>query len=166
LPSRTFGSERKRRTREHIIADLSVNFVERFILRCGWVARRLNPDYGVDLALETFNSAGEVENGWVLFQLKATESIKRLAKKNVISVQLDWRDVVYWLNAREPGILIIYDATQDCAWWLHLQEALRHSLESRRRAFTLTLHVPLENRLDEAAIRQYARIRDDAQPTS
>jgi hypothetical protein len=40
---------RKRRTREHIIADLSVNHVERLILRCGWVARRMNPDYGIDL---------------------------------------------------------------------------------------------------------------------
>ncbi len=31
--------DRKRRTREHVIADLSVNHVERFILQCGWTAR-------------------------------------------------------------------------------------------------------------------------------
>lgn len=27
---------RKRRTREHVIADLSVNHVERLVLLCGW----------------------------------------------------------------------------------------------------------------------------------
>jgi hypothetical protein len=31
---------RKRRTREHVIADLSVNHVERLVLRCGWTVER------------------------------------------------------------------------------------------------------------------------------
>ena len=37
---------RKRRTREHIIADLSVNHMERFALRCGFVLNRFYFDYG------------------------------------------------------------------------------------------------------------------------
>ena len=31
---------RKRRTREHIITDLSVHHVEGHVLRCGWVVER------------------------------------------------------------------------------------------------------------------------------
>jgi len=46
---------RKRRTREHIIADLGVNHVERHILLCGHTAERVFYDYGYDLALTTFN---------------------------------------------------------------------------------------------------------------
>ena len=63
------SNRRKRRTREHIISDLSVNHVERLILRCGWVARRMNPDYGIDLYMETYNDQGEIENEGVWFQL-------------------------------------------------------------------------------------------------
>src|SRR5437660_1542756 len=38
---------RKRRTREHVIADLSINHVERCVLRCGWTAERTRYDYGI-----------------------------------------------------------------------------------------------------------------------
>lgn len=154
---------RKRRTREHIIADLSVNYVERLVLRCGWVARRIAPDYGIDLYMETYNANGEVENDGVWIQLKATDRLV-VNRKQLVPVRLDWRDVLYWLNEWMPGILVIYDAQGDRAWRLHLQEALRTvSRESGRRlAHTLTLHVPLANVLDEAAIHHFAALRDHA----
>jgi hypothetical protein len=99
---------RKQRTREHIIADLSVNHVERLILRCGWVPRRVYPDYGTDLWMETFDHNGEIENGVVLFQLKATDKTNVLRKMEAIPVRMEWRDLLYWLNERMPGILVIY----------------------------------------------------------
>src|SRR5436305_11467540 len=104
---------RKRRTREHIIADLSVNHVERLVLRCGWTVERTRYDYGIDLDMHTYNPAGEVENGKVLFQLKATDSPKRSAGGTAISVRLDWRDLLFWANEAAPVILIIYDANED-----------------------------------------------------
>jgi hypothetical protein len=70
---------RKRRTREYMIADLSVNHVERFVLRCGWTVERTRYDYGIDLNMVTYNADGEVENDSVSFQVKATDSLKRLA---------------------------------------------------------------------------------------
>ena len=42
---------RKRRTREHVIADQSVNYVERFIIDAGHTAQRMEKDYGYDLLL-------------------------------------------------------------------------------------------------------------------
>ena len=54
---------RKRRTREHIIADLSVNHLERFILTAGHVPATLTKDYGYDMAFFTHDSAGEPEDG-------------------------------------------------------------------------------------------------------
>ena len=62
---------RKRRTREHIIADLGVNHVEKCILECGWTVQRFSPDYGLDLLMTTFNRRGEIENGDVRLQIKA-----------------------------------------------------------------------------------------------
>ena len=37
---------RKRRTREHVIADLAVNHVERQALLCGFTIERVVHDYG------------------------------------------------------------------------------------------------------------------------
>jgi Domain of unknown function (DUF4365) len=154
--------DRKRRTREHIIADLSVNHIERFILRCGWSAQRVSPDYGIDLVMTTFNGQGGIENGFVNFQLKATDSLRTLTSKRAIAIRLDWRDVLYWLNEWMPVILVIYDATRDRAWWVHLQPELRKETRRKRhRALrSLTIHVPLANRIDEEAIHRFAAFRD------
>jgi hypothetical protein len=149
---------RKRRTREHVIADLSVNHVERLVLRCGWTIQRLNPDYGLDLFMQTFDGDGELENGEVWFQLKATDELKVLRRRQVIPVRLEWKDLLYWLNEAMPVILVIYDAASDRAWWLWLQESLRE-VGGRLRA-TVTAHVPLANSLDESAIRRFAHMRD------
>lgn len=153
---------RKRRTRQHIIADLSFNFVERLILRCGWVARRAYPDYGVDVQMETYNFNGEVENGWVLFQLKATDHLA--VRRGSIRVRLEWRDLLYWLNEPLPGILVYYDAQADRAWWLHLQQALRtvRLRISEPPAESVSFYIPEENVLNEAAIMGFAKLRDAA----
>jgi len=89
------ADRRKRRTREHVIADLSVNHVERYILRCGWVGRRMNPDYGIDLYMETYNNQGEIENEGVWFQLRATDTLMVVAKRHAIAVRMEWRDLLF-----------------------------------------------------------------------
>ena len=54
---------RKRRTKEHIIADLSVNHVEYFALKCGFSVERIQADYGYDLQIYCYDDNGEFENG-------------------------------------------------------------------------------------------------------
>lgn len=153
---------RKRRTREHIIADLSVNHVEKCVLQCGWTVQRVSPDYGVDLLLTTFNRRGEIESGTVRLQLKATDSIRVSARRNAVAVRLDLRDVVYWLNDPSPVILVVYDARADRAWWLHLQQALRQEgrKPAARSKATLTVFIPLTQVLDRAAVRQFRKFRN------
>ena len=43
------------RTREHIIADLSVNFVERQVLLAGHTIERWYSDYGIDQVISTYD---------------------------------------------------------------------------------------------------------------
>src|SRR5216683_4415608 len=157
-------SHRKRRTREHVIADLSVNHVEKVVLQCGWTVQRFSPDYGLDLLVTTFNRRGEIENGDVRLQIKATDSIKVISSRRAIPVRLEWRDMVYWLNEPLPVILVVYDAKGDRAWWLYLQESLRaEGRKTHVSAFaTLTLNIPLENTLDIKAVRRFRRFRDAA----
>ncbi len=58
---------RKRRTRQHVIADQSVNHLERFIIDAGHVAQRWGSDYGYDLSLVTFDEQGYAEPDEVYF---------------------------------------------------------------------------------------------------
>jgi hypothetical protein len=153
---------RKRRTRAHIIADLSVNHVEKRILQCGWVMHRFNPDYGVDLRMVTFDRSGELENGDVRFQIKATDSPRFVASGKSIAVRLEWRDMIYWLNEPMPVILVIYDARSDRAWWSHLNESLRETGDPKMAA-THTLRIPLTNLLDTRAVRRFRKLRESAE---
>lgn len=54
---------RKRRTRGHVIADQSVNHLERFIYDCGFTAAREVADYGYDLTMKTYDPDGYTEGG-------------------------------------------------------------------------------------------------------
>ena len=42
---------RKRRTREHVVEDLSENHLERLVLNAGHLLRRPRRDYGVDVTM-------------------------------------------------------------------------------------------------------------------
>src|SRR5262245_47846532 len=154
---------RKRRTREHVIADLSVNHVERLVLRCGWTAERTRHDYGLDLVMRTYTANGEIESGSVWFQLKATDRLPRSADKQSIPVRLEWRDLLSWVNDPMPVILVVYDAALEKAYWLHVQQYFRAHRWAERAggATTVTVHVPVRNVLDAAALRQFARLRDE-----
>jgi hypothetical protein len=151
-------ADRKRRTREHVIADLGVNYLERKILDCGWAAQRVSSDYGVDLIMTTFDAQGMIQNGSVSFQVKATDSPGWNSTGDEIVIRLDWRDVLYWLNERMPIILIVYDASRDCGYWLYLQAALRSATRRRssRIPIRLSVRVPAANRLNATAVRRFA----------
>jgi hypothetical protein len=145
-----------------VIADLSVNHVERFVLRCGWTIQRTTHDYGVDLLMETYNAAGEPESGRVLFQLKATDKLTVRENGRTVAVRVDRRDILTWREEPMPLILILYDAREEQAYWLHAQPYFagrRRRLRGRPEAST-TVYLPCDQVVDEAAIRHFAELRD------
>src|SRR5207237_7933958 len=114
---------KKRRTRGHVIADLAVNHVQRQVLLAGYTMQAIFNDYGLDDIIRTFKENGEVEPGLIWLQVKATDHPQARTGKTAIAVRLDCRDVVHW--EPYPVILIVYDAGQNRAFWLHMQKALR-----------------------------------------
>src|SRR5882724_11239819 len=97
---------RKQRTRQHVIADLSVHHVEGFILEGGHTVQRLNSDYGYDLILWTFDAEGYAEPGSVYFQFKASETLNKSG--TVYTHDLDIRDYNLWMREDWPIILILF----------------------------------------------------------
>ena len=155
---------RKRRTRERIIADLSVNFVERQALLCGYTVERPRSDYGYDLLLSTYDANGEPENGEVRLQLKATDVLTLLKNRQVISWRILRSDLARWYYDPTPVILIVCDAQADQAYWLNIQ---RHF--SRITGFNLftapksiSVHIPIRNVLDLDAVRLFSEFRENA----
>jgi hypothetical protein len=156
--------EGKLRTREHIIADLSVNYVERQILLCGFVANRIEKDYGIDLLMYTFTKKGELENGDVRFQLKATDKMQLLKGGKSIVVRAEVADLKWWKAENMPVILVLYHATKDRAYWLYIQQYLEKNKVALdvlpAKQSHLSIHIPVSNRLGKRAIAKIRKFRN------
>ena len=148
---------RKQRTRQHVIADLSVHHVEGFILEEGHTAQRLGSDYGYDLVMFTYDSQGYLEPGSVFIQLKATESLQPLGTDYVYD--LDIRDYNLWIREESPIILILFDANRTRGFWLPVQRYFKVQgvMQPKKGAKTVRVRIPSLQVVNRRAI---ATMRD------
>jgi hypothetical protein len=137
-------SPRKRRTRQHVIADMSVNHVERFIVEAGFTSQLFYRDYGYDLLMRTYDSHGYIEPGSVYFQLKAAEKLKRSGPCRVFD--LDVCGYNLWMVETKPVILILYDASLRRAYWLDVQSWFREDPNRQPRKGAKYVRVKVSNR--------------------
>jgi len=135
---------RKRRTRQHVIADLSVHHVEGFILEEGHTAERLSSDYSYDLLMRTFDENGYVEPEPIYFQLKATESLQTIG--STYSFDVDVRDYNLWIHEEMPVILILFDASRKRAYWLAVQQYFDEDLTRQPKKGAKTVRVRVQER--------------------
>jgi hypothetical protein len=154
--TQTILAPRKRRTREHVIADMSVNYVERFIIDAGHTAQRVERDYGYDLILFTYDEHGYAEPDLMFLQVKAAEFWQAVGSGYVFD--LDIRDYNLWMEGKTPVILILFDASRRKAHWLHIQGRFREEeARPRKGAKTVRVHVPTRQVVNRRAI---ATLRD------
>jgi len=156
---------RKLRTREHVLADLSINHLERHVLRCGCSVQRMHSDYGYDLIMSTFNANGELEAGVVFFQVKATDSLPLLADGKTVSWVVSRRDLLSWVNEAFPVILVIYDGRRDRALWLHVQSYFAHhpAADLFLAGETISVRVPVTNRLNRRSVQRIIQLKNAIQ---
>ena len=157
MAGKIFGP-RKRRTREHVIADLSVHHVEGFILLKGHTPCRLTPDYGYDLVLFTHDEQGYLEPGSAYIQLKAAETLRAAGPDYVFD--LDIRDYNLWMLEEVPVILILFDASRSRAYWVCVQnyfdtDAAR---QPRTGAKTVRVRVPARQPVSGRAIAKWRHL--------
>ena len=150
---------RKRRTIEHVISEMSVNFLERQILRRGHqLMRPPQLEYGVDGYMLHFDEDGFVENGLVYFQVKATGSVKFVDKGRAISVTVEGAHLHQWSwVVHHPVILVLYDAEEKRAYWFDVKAfADQHQLDPEGE--TVTFRIPTKNKLDLRAIDTFREL--------
>ena len=157
-----FNPQRKVRTSAHVIADLSYNFLERKVLQRGhWLDAPTN-DYGIDATMFHHNSRGEIENGEVRFQLKATNQLKVSKNKDWISRRVETRDLRYWYFELYPVILVVFDAEKDRGYWLHVQAYVDKKpslMESDAKS--VSLRIPVTNVLSLRSVDRFRQLSLD-----
>jgi len=151
----------KQRTRQHVIADLSVNHVERFILEEGHTTLRQEKGYGYDLFLFTHDERGYAEPGLVCLQLKAAETLRRVGSNYVFDV--DIRDYHLWKLERTPVILILFDASRRKAYWLFIQSYFREepARQPKKGAKTVRVRVPRRQIVNGRAIAKMRTLKGE-----
>jgi hypothetical protein len=152
---------RKRRTREHVIADLAVHHVEGFVLQHGWTVERFWHDYGYDLNIFTYNAEGEIETESIYIQVKATDTLRQSSQGDHILFSLEVRDLLLWQQERLPVILVIYDAQQGRAFWLHIQGYFAQQPDITDRIY-VNVQVPVANLLSETALDHFKYLKEEA----
>jgi hypothetical protein len=145
---------RKRRTRQHVIAAQSVNYVERYIVDAGYVAQRVEYDYGYDLLVSTFDEDGFEEPGLIYLQLKATDSLETtpLDTKTVFDVSI--KDYNLWVRELMPVVLVMFDAQKRRAWWLYIQRYFAEdpTRSPKEDAKSVRVHIPMRQRFGRRTV--------------
>ena len=149
----------KQRTRQHVIADQSVNFLERFIIDEGHTVERQVKDYGYDLAMRTFDDDGYAEPGLAYFQIKASRLLRRDNSGYPFSV--DARDFRLWISEPVPVFLVLYDAKERQGYWLCIKQYYLDNLDRfpQARTRTLRIHIPPANEINHDAIKRMREMK-------
>ncbi|MCV6639096.1 DUF4365 domain-containing protein [Candidatus Albibeggiatoa sp. nov. NOAA] len=158
-------NDKPRRTREHIIADLSHHHLEYFILKQGFTFERVDNDYGYDVQIFFYDEQGFCENGQVLIQLKATDNIERYLRTNAVAYPVQTAHLRLWAGELYPVILVLYDAQHECAYWLYIQTYLQSLSElEHKRLYTqksLTIYFPLTNKLELSTLKTWQMYKNE-----
>lgn len=145
---------RKRRTREHVLESVSLNYVERFVFESGYTVERITWDYGYDLALFTYDSEGFAELGNTFIQVKSTDSVVLSDSGQYVDFRLQIGDYNKWRHEPMPVFLIVYDAKKRLANWLYVQQYFEEqpAREPRGNVRSVLVHIPRHQRWGRAAV--------------
>jgi hypothetical protein len=152
---------RKQRTRAHVIADQSMNHVERFVIDEGHTLQRQEHDYGYDLSVITYDYEGYVEPGTIYLQLKAAESLRASGAYYVFD--LDVRDLNLWMLELMPVMLVLFDAGRRKAYWLHVQRYFRQDPARlpKQKAKTVRVRVPKRQAVNHRGVAAIRHIKQE-----
>jgi len=161
MAAQGWSGRRKRRPREHIIGDMGVNFLERQVLRRGHQLRRVpEPEYGTDALMLHFSpETREIENGWVEFQVKSTDTLSLVDDGKSVACTLEMAHIRYWIwEVAHPFIVVLYDAQKHRAFWLDIHAYVDAHARDLQDTESLTVRIPTRNTLTLNAIDLFRKM--------
>jgi hypothetical protein len=147
-------AERKRRIRKHVIADQSLYHLSYEVAKCGFTIEAIRADYGYDGIIVTYDPNGEVENGIIYIQLKATDKIVRSRDGSSVLFRVSKQDADLWGREPFPVYLVLFDTASETAYWLYFQKYLaRKAIKAANiRTKTFVVYIDTANKVDTNAI--------------
>ncbi len=156
------GPERPQRTKEHINASKSHNYIEKFFIDKGHTVDRPGADYGYDVLVNTYDAEGYAESGEIRIQLKASDEFEYIKKDSFISYKVSIKHIRLWKDEVMPVFLVLYDATKQRAFWAYIQDYFDDpKMKPKLKAKSLKIRVPVANVFTDATV-DYAHDRKAA----
>ena len=149
-------------TRQHFIEYLSYNHVEKqcLLARCLW--ERYQKDYGKDGYIQSVAENGEVEDGQIDVQVKATDFIERRKKSNNFYFDVEKKVLDRWFNKFIPMLLVLYDAQSEKAYYIEIRQYFKQKgLAVEQINKFVRLFIPEENILTPDAILQFRKFKNE-----
>jgi hypothetical protein len=171
-----WNGRRKKRPRSRVIADMSMNLLERQVLRRGHRLIRIpeEADYdGTDAIMRTHDPVTTyAEPGQIDFQLKATDHLNLMDKGKSVACRVEVAHLHFWYwQTFHPFILVLYDAQKHRAFWLDVKnwvDSHRQEFEAHRErgSTAITLRIPMKNKLSVTAIDRFRSMLLSKMPSS
>ena len=152
---------RKQRTRQHFIEDFGMNHIEYHILSAGCTQERYRYDYGYDSFINTYKENGEYENGSIQIQLKSTDHLKVSKTRNAVVFDLNQRDLELWRESEILFIFVVYDASQEIAYWVDLQDYFKINSDALKKVNKFVrIYIPSENVFTDKTVQKIRQIKN------
>jgi hypothetical protein len=154
-----WSGEHAQRTLEHIIEEMSLNFLERKVLERGHqLVPAMKREYGHDATMFHFSpETGAIENGEVRFQLKATDKLDTEAEFAICpAIKVKHLHHWYWEAQKFPFLLVLYDAVRHRGYWVDVRRYVDNVLkEVDPDQKTTTIRMPWSSRITVKSIDRF-----------
>ena len=145
--------DRPQRTKEHVNASKSHNYIEKFFIYKGHTVDRPGADYGYDILVNTYDERGYAENGEVRIQLKASDNFTYVKEELFISYEITIQHHNLWTKEVMPVFLILFDAAKEIAYWIYVQEYFSDpSRKPKATAKTISVRIPVTNVFTDSTV--------------
>ena len=111
--------------------------------------------------MNTFKENGEYENGAIQIQLKSTDNLKYSEAKKAILFDLDERDLELWLDSEVPFIFVLYDALNEIAYWVDLQDYFDKNRDALKKINKFVrIYIPSDSIMTPKIIQEFRQIKN------
>jgi Domain of unknown function (DUF4365) len=153
------AADRKRRTREHVIADMSFHHLGYLVVQSGFTFEANKADYGYDGAIFTFDNDGRIENSYMFVQLKATDKIRLSSDRKRVLFRVSKKDISLWQDEIVPVYLVVFDAKRERAYWAYFQRYIERKgiKASKLRTETVTIELDTAKVVNRRTVASWRR---------
>ena len=117
--------------------------------------------FGLQFQIEIARVVRRCSNGAIQIQLKSTDNLKYSEAKKAILFDLDERDLELWLDSEVPFIFVLYDALNEIAYWVDLQDYFDKNRDALKKINKFVrIYIPSDNVLTHKTVQEFRQIKN------